>query len=48
MRRGRARRGGSGGQGEYTMEFVRYEELPANLAAKVIAQSSDDRAEVSA
>jgi elongation factor G len=38
----------TGGQGEYTMEFVRYEELPANLAAKVIAQSSDDRAEVSA
>jgi elongation factor G len=38
----------TGGQGEYTMEFVRYEELPGNLAAKVIAQSSDDRAEVSA
>jgi hypothetical protein len=30
------------------MEFVRYEELPGNLAAKVIAQSSDDPAEVSA
>jgi elongation factor G len=38
----------TGGQGEYTMEFVRYEEMPANLAAKVIAQSSDERAEVSA
>jgi elongation factor G len=38
----------TGGQGEYTMEFVRYEELPGNLAAKVIAQSSDDPAEVSA
>jgi elongation factor G len=38
----------TGGQGEYTMEFVRYEELPGNLAAKVIAQSSEERAEVSA
>jgi elongation factor G len=38
----------TGGQGEYTMEFVRYEELPANLAAKVIAQSSDDPAQVNA
>jgi elongation factor G len=26
----------TGGQGEYTMEFARYEEVPAHLAAKVI------------
>jgi elongation factor G len=38
----------TGGQGEYTMEFVRYEELPANLAGKVIAQSSREQAEVGA
>ena len=25
----------TGGQGDYTMEFVRYEEVPAHLAAKV-------------
>jgi elongation factor G len=38
----------TGGQGEYTMEFLRYEELPANLAGKVIAQSSREQAEVGA
>jgi elongation factor G len=38
----------TGGQGEYTMEFLRYEELPGNLAAKVISESSGERAEVSA
>jgi elongation factor G len=27
------------GQGDYTMEFARYEELPAHLAAKVIKQA---------
>ena len=26
----------TGGQGEFTMEFVRYEEVPAHLAAKVV------------
>jgi elongation factor G len=26
----------TGGQGDYTMEFVRYEEVPAHLAAKVV------------
>ena len=26
----------TGGQGEYTMEFARYEEVPAHLAGKVI------------
>jgi elongation factor G len=38
----------TGGQGEYTMEFLRYEELPGHLASKVIAQSSDEHAEISA
>jgi elongation factor G len=38
----------TGGQGEYTMEFVRYEELPGHLAGKVIAQSSGEQAEVGA
>ncbi|HVL96101.1 MAG TPA: elongation factor G [Solirubrobacteraceae bacterium] len=28
----------TGGQGEYTMEFLRYEEIPAHLAQKVIAE----------
>jgi len=27
----------TGGQGEFTMEFVRYEEVPAHLAAKVVS-----------
>ena len=26
----------TGGQGEYTMEFLRYEEVPAHLAQKVV------------
>ena len=38
----------TGGQGEYTMEFLRYEELPGHLASKVIAQSSAEQAEISA
>jgi elongation factor G len=31
----------TGGQGEFTMEFVRYEEVPAHLAAKVVAQTAE-------
>ncbi|MBA3301633.1 MAG: elongation factor G [Thermoleophilaceae bacterium] len=30
----------TGGQGEYTMEFARYEEVPGHVAAEVIAASS--------
>ncbi len=30
----------TGGQGEFTMEFVRYEEVPAHLASKVVAATS--------
>jgi elongation factor G len=29
----------TGGQGEYTMEFLRYDEVPAHLAGKVIAKA---------
>jgi len=32
----------TGGQGDYTMEFLRYEELPGHLAAKVIDRASQD------
>ena len=31
----------TGGQGEYTMEFARYEEVPAHLAQKVIESATD-------
>jgi elongation factor G len=34
----------TGGQGEFTMEFLRYEEVPAHLAAKVIEQLSREEA----
>jgi elongation factor G len=32
----------TGGRGEYTMEFVRYEEVPAHLAQKVISAASQE------
>jgi elongation factor G len=35
-------RGITGGQGEYTMEFVRYEEVPSHLAGKVVAQGREE------
>src|SRR3712207_2761002 len=34
----------TGGQGEYTMEFLRYEEVPAHLAAKVVDKSREEEA----
>jgi len=34
----------TGGQGEYTLEFVRYEEVPDHLAQKVVEQASEERA----
>ncbi len=32
----------TGGQGEYTLEFVRYEEVPAHLAEKVIQKAQEE------
>ena len=32
----------TGGQGDYAMEFLRYEEVPAHLAAKVVAGAADE------
>jgi elongation factor G len=34
----------TGGQGEYTMEFARYEELPSHLAGKVVAAAAEEEA----
>ncbi len=34
----------TGGQGDYTLEFLRYEELPAHLAQKVVEQATGERA----
>jgi elongation factor G len=34
----------TGGQGDYTLEFLRYEELPAHLAQKVVEQADGERA----
>ncbi len=34
----------TGGQGDYTMEFERYEEVPAHLQQKVVEQASDQEA----
>src|SRR4029077_20845007 len=31
------------GQGDYTLEFLRYEEVPAHLAQKVVAQAGENR-----
>jgi elongation factor G len=38
----------TGGRGEYTMEFVRHEEVPAHLADKVIAEAQQSGHEVRA
>jgi elongation factor G len=32
----------TGGQGEYTMEFLRYEEVPSHLAQKVVEKARED------
>jgi elongation factor G len=34
----------TGGQGDYTLEFLRYEELPAHLAQKIVEQATGERA----
>ncbi|HEY2215942.1 MAG TPA: elongation factor G, partial [Solirubrobacteraceae bacterium] len=33
----------TGGQGDYTLEFLHYEEVPAHLAQKVVSQVSQER-----
>jgi elongation factor G len=38
----------TGGQGEFTMEFLRYEEVPGHLAAKVVAEARAERETVKA
>ncbi|HEX8099852.1 MAG TPA: elongation factor G [Actinomycetota bacterium] len=38
----------TGGQGDYTMEFARYEEVPAHLAQKVISAAQEDAEAVKA
>jgi elongation factor G len=32
----------TGGRGDYAMEFLRYEEVPAHLAQKVVAQTEKE------
>ena len=32
----------TGGQGEYTMELARYEEVPGHLAQKVVSEARED------
>jgi len=32
----------TGGQGEFTMEFERYEEIPAHLAQKVVKAATEE------
>jgi elongation factor G len=38
----------TGGQGDYTMEFARYEEVPAHLAQKVISAAQEESEAVKA
>jgi elongation factor G len=33
----------TGGQGDYTLEFVRYEEVPGHLAQKLVGQAGEER-----
>src|SRR5215204_3248666 len=38
----------TGGQGEYTMEFLRYEEVPSHLAQKIIKKAAEEEEAVKA
>jgi elongation factor G len=33
----------TGGRGDYSMEFLRYEEVPAHLAQKIIDQAKKEK-----
>ncbi len=33
----------TGGQGDYTLEFLRYEEVPGHLAQKLVSQAGEER-----
>jgi elongation factor G len=35
----------TGGRGDYTMEFLRYEEVPAHLTQKIVEQAKKEREE---
>ena len=35
----------TGGRGDYTMEFLRYEEVPAHLSQKIVDQAKKEREE---
>ena len=36
----------TGGQGDYTMEFLRYEEVPGHLLSKVLGAASEEAVKV--
>ena len=38
----------TGGRGDYHMQFLRYEEVPAHIAQKVIEQTKKEKEEVKA
>jgi elongation factor G len=38
----------TGGRGDYTMEFLRYEEVPAHLAQKVVDHAREESEAVKA
>jgi elongation factor G len=38
----------TGGQGDYTMEFLRYEEVPAHLSQKVVDSAREEAEAVKA
>jgi elongation factor G len=35
----------TGGRGDYSMEFLRYEEVPAHLSQKIVDQAKKEREE---
>ena len=38
----------TGGQGEYTLEFLRYEEMPSHLAQKIVQKAAEEEEAVKA